>query len=309
MDLEINQYITNLPKWVVTFDSFPTIQFPKFAGTKTYYELLQQNLNSQNPDSNLQNFMNNSKGKTLSWEEFKDAIDKGNIIIDHMSWDEFDKLSDAEKELIKSQSDYILKNCAEQIQKQRGTIPGELKEVINELFKIILPIFNWKSYFRRYLGYSSDVIVRKTIRKESKRFKDASGLKIKFKQKILIAIDTSGSISDTDLIEFFQEIYHIYKTGSVSITILEFDSKIQRKYLYKGRWNGTIHGRGGTCFIDPINYFNENRNTFTSLVMFTDGYAPIDNIKPYQKMMWVITHNGDQDKKYPGYSIFIPKRK
>ena len=60
----------------------------------------------------------------------------------------------------------------------------------------------------------------------------ASNKKI-FKQKILVGIDTSGSVSDDELCEFFSELYHMYK-ANVSITIAECDAKINRIYEYNG---------------------------------------------------------------------------
>lgn len=178
--------------------------------------------------------------------------------------------------------------------------------MIDELFKINPPIFNWKAYFRRYLGFSNEAFVKKSLRKESKRFPQTAGIKIKFKQNILVAIDTSGSVSDEELYEFFSEIHHIYKSG-VGVTIMEFDCSLQRVYPYKGKWDGSISGRGGTCFEVPVTHYNENKSKYTSAVIFTDGYAPIEQLKPHQRLMWVITSTGS-DQNYPGYHIKIPKK-
>ena len=49
----------------------------------------------------------------------------------------------------------------------------------------------------------------------------------------MVAIDTSGSVSHDDLVEFFNETYHIYKSGTY-VDIIECDAKVQRVYEYKG---------------------------------------------------------------------------
>ena len=82
-----------------------------------------------------------------------------------------------------------------------------------------------------------------------------------------------------------------------------FHTKI---YEYKGKFDGKITGRGGTDFKPVIDYYNANLNKYTTLVFFTDGYAPLDTFKPMRQMMWVITSNGHKTQKYPGHTIFIP---
>ena len=59
-------------------------------------------------------------------------------------------------------------------------------------------------------------------------------------------------------------------------------------------------------FKPVIDYYNANLNKYTTLVFFTDGYAPLDTFKPMRQMMWVITSNGHKTQKYPGHTIFIP---
>jgi hypothetical protein len=46
--------------------------------------------------------------------------------IDHKTWEEFDELSEADKKLVQKQVEHQLKETAEQTEKRRGNIPGEL---------------------------------------------------------------------------------------------------------------------------------------------------------------------------------------
>ena len=313
-DLEVNQYIDPnnvMPNWVL-MSSFPDIQLEPFAGTKYYYEKLQKNLESDNPSQNLLDLLgqgdcsgdcdSNSDGSSSGNGSGK-AFGKGAGTC-HSTWEDFDKLTDTEKSLIKSQIEYQLKESANQA-KGRGTIPGEMSTIISELFKVKKPIFNWKAYFRRLLGSSFKVYTKKSQRKLSKRFEGSAGLKIKKKQNILVGIDTSGSVSDKELLDFFSEIKHIYNSGT-SVTIVECDARIHSIYEYKGVFKGSVTGRGGTEFIPVIDYYNNNRSLYTTLIYFTDGYCPVDNFKVMKKMVWVITSNGS-DQKFPGYTIRIPK--
>ena len=118
-------------------------------------------------------------------------------------------------------------------------------------------------------------------------------------------MDTSGSVSNEDIKDFFSEIYHVWKTGSI-VTICECDAAIQRIYEYNGKWDGSCSGRGGTVLDDAINYYDAHRRDYQSLIILTDGYLRIPNNYCLNHAIWIITRNGNNDQKYPGKSIFIP---
>ena len=266
--------------------TFPDLNLPIKAGTKKYYELLQQNLESDSPDQTLQNTYDNMAGEMhLDWDDIEETLKD-------------DPFKDSKMEVIKSQIERQLKDSAESV--SRGLIPGELASLIDELFVIKPQVFNWKAYFRRFLGASFNIFTKKSYKAPSTRFDDSPGLKIKKKHHILVAIDTSGSVSDYELTEFFSEINHIYKTGC-TIDIIECDTQINRIYPYKGKWDGSVHGRGGTIFSPVIEYYNKTKGKYTTLIYFTDGYGEYDILKPYNRTMWVVTSSGKKDKDYYPY--------
>ena len=174
-------------------------------------------------------------------EEFKAEVKQFD---DHSSWDGFDDIPEATKQLMQNNINTILKNTAEQVEKMHGTIPGEFSELIEKLRKKKPEVFNWKAYFRRLLGSIYDVNIRSTRRKVSKRFEEAAGIQHKKKVSILVAVDTSGSVSQKELQEFFSEIDYAYKAGA-RITILQCDTRINAIEEYDGKNIPEIKGRGG----------------------------------------------------------------
>ena len=64
-----------------------------------------------------------------------------------------------------------------------------------------------------------------------------------------------------------------------------------------------------TSFLEPVQYYNDHRKDYTTMVYFTDGYGDQDECKPMGEMIWVITSNGYQEGKFPGKTILIPKKK
>ena len=224
---------------------------------------------------------------------------------DHSSWDSFDKVPEATKQLMQNNINTILKNTAEQVEKMRSTIPGEFTELIEKLRKKKPEVFNWKAYFRRLLGSIYDVNIRSTRRKVSKRFDEAAGIQHKKKVSILVAVDTSGSVSQKELQEFFSEIDYAFKAGA-KITILQCDTNIRSIEDYDGKNIPEIKGRGGTDFNPPVDYYAKHKKDYASLIFFTDGEAPLPSKSP-QGMVWVISSCGCR-QDFPGKTIYIPEQ-
>lgn len=286
-DAELNQYIDPERKYIHKYFYPENINCPLQLGLREYYRRI---MNNETPIQVI------SIGVSTNGT--------GELVDNHSSWKDFDDLSDAERELISQQVDHIVKNTVEQTRKQRGTIPGQFKGYIDELFKQKPAIFNWRKYFRRLIGTQISIDLKKTRKKESIRFPDSSAVKYRKKSKILVAIDTSGSVNDKELCDFFSEINHIYRAGA-DIDICECDSQIGRVYRYTGRWDGSISGRGGTSFDAPVQYFNERRD-YTIMIYFTDGEAPLPSVRiRNNQIIWIITSGGAQ-QNYPGKTIYIP---
>lgn len=279
-DCECNSYIPGLQTDPYCYPARYGMENGK--GTLFYYDKLRQ----------MQNNQGQGPGQG-GGGEFGQTLD------DHSTWEE---MSEAKRQLVQQQIDRIAKQTAEQVQRNQGTIPGQFRDYIDELFKVKPRIFDWKSYFRRYLGSVLDVELRKSRKRENIRFPDASGTRHKRKSQIFVVVDTSGSISPNDLCDFFSEIHHIYKAGAV-IDICEIDTKIQRIYRYNGKWDLQAHGRGGTILSESIDYVNEHRRDYTSCVIFTDGYCDVD-FKIYVDTMWIIA-SGGCEQKYPGHCCYI----
>lgn len=269
------------------------------AGTDYYYKKLEETMdqNGQSSCPALNNALGNGdgadgsgNGSTPHW--------------DHSTWDEFDSLSEAEKKMIQKQVEYQLKEVAQQVKRGRGTIPGEFSNMIDELFKEEPPKFNWKAYLRNFVGGSTQTDAKKTRRKKSKRFPGAPGLKITERRHVLVGIDTSGSVCDQELAEFFHEMHHMFKTGT-EITVVQCDTSISNIQKYRGSEDGKIkiHGRGGTYFDPVVDYYNENMRKFSCLIYFTDGEAPNPERPPNGRTLWVLSERSQMNDNLPGKVI------
>lgn len=306
MDMEINQYIekTWLPEGGVDINDYPELNLDEKAGCRYYYKMLKKA---------QQNKKDNGTSGSADFDSLCDQLEngdgeqgddgegnQGNGLPDHSTWEEFENLPDSEKKLIEKQVQKILNDAKEMTQKKRGTIPGEMEGVI-KIEEITPPKFDWKGYIRRFNGVSTKVYTKKLRRKENKRYSDNPGLKIKMRQHILLAIDTSASVSNEELIEFMNEMHHIYKCGT-DITIIQCDTFIRSIKAYNGDKHLDVHGRGGTQFDPVLEYVNENVKKYTSLVYFTDGECNA-SVKPKVPVLWVISERSKLNDTLPGKVI------
>ena len=127
--------------------------------------------------------------------------------------------------------------------------------------------------------------------------------------KLLCILDTSGSVGPVDVEYLFAEVHKLFKHG-VEVFVLEADTHPQLFWKYDGQ--KPYSGGGGTDFNMPFKWVNDVRNgcktkvmrgsestqeivraTFDGVIYLTDGYASTPHIKPYCKLMWIITPGGD----------------
>ena len=295
MDMEINQYIDAdyLPEGGINIDDYAELNLDRKAGCRYYYQMLKQakDEKDKNGTSGCPNFDN-----------LCDAMDNGDGgLPDHSTWEEFEELTEAEQKLMQKQMDTILQTVAEQTEKKRGNVPGHIKDHLIEISKLEPPKFNWRGYMRRFTGTSTKIYTKKIRRKENRRYSENPGLKIKMKQHMLLGIDTSGSVSDSELKEFMNEITHIHKCG-VDVTIIQCDTTIRSIEPFDPRKELAVHGRGGTEFDPVLEYYNKNLGKYTSLVYFTDGECSTDVI-PKAPVLWVLSEQSSMNDSLPGKVI------
>lgn len=294
-DMEINQYIEKdwLPDGCVDIEKYREkgLLLEYKAGTDYYYKMLQKDREEDGPGKEL----------TDSFCEGNGGPGNGNG--SHETWKEFDNLSEAEKKMIQKQAEYQIQQTANNMRsKGRGTVPGELSEIINRIENPVAPKFDWRSYLRRFAGGGTKIFTKKLRRKLNRRYEGNPGLKIKHKRHILVGIDTSGSVSSEELAEFFGEIEHISKTGS-DITIIQCDTQIGSIKSFKKGAHLEIVGRGGTDFTPVVDYYNEHLGEFSSLIYLTDGEAPSPKTPPRGRCLWVMSSKSSMNDTLPGQCI------
>jgi predicted metal-dependent peptidase len=123
---------------------------------------------------------------------------------------------------------------------------------------------------------------------------------------VKICFDTSGSISDEDIMYFYGQVRDILKNYKVKAELICWDSDIESQ----GDFSDTsslmrveAKGRGGTDPTCVFKYFESKKCKIKPIVtlIFTDGYFYYDIDTKYKKKyndtIWVMTRNYNKDFK------------
>ena len=194
-----------------------------------------------------------------------------------------------ENDMATEELNSLIKDYAARGEKSWGSLEGHLKDQI-------LASLTAKIDYRKVLkNFRASILADKkhlTRFKPSRRFGfEYMGSKREFTTKLLLAIDTSGSISNQDLKNFYGVINKFFKYGIESIDVLNFDCELQGEPISfkKRQTTFNISGRGGTDF-QPVFDYAKNHPEYDGVIIFTDGYADHPKKKPgtKAKFVWVL---------------------
>lgn len=341
MDIEINQMIDEdkLPPDGCVLEKFDKYGLYPSEGTNIYYNKLlaakknappppppsssnckndegNEDPNSgdgqdDNQDDNQDESQNGDGSCTDLMQAIEDAIQNGksktnmgngyDIELPEHEWDELSEANETTQKLIERQILTVLEEVAEQTIKARGTVPGNVAERIAASKVIEPPKFNWKAFLRRFIGNSTKYNIKKTKRKQSKRFELDFGMKIESFSHVLLAIDSSASVSTKEVKEFLNEIYHMNKTGH-DFSLVFADTSMGKVIKYKRNMDFEVEGRGGTDFNEVVDYFNLNKSKYSTLIYLTDGEAPAPEAK-IKNVLWVLSEQSNWTDHLPGKTI------
>ena len=185
---------------------------------------------------------------------------------------------------------------------QWGSLSGGMVELIK---KSAEGKIDYRNVLRAFRSSILSQKRRLTRMRPSRRFGfEQMGSRYDFTTRLLIAIDTSGSVGSEELGRYFRIITTFFKYGIQEIYVLMFDHVVQGDPITfteakKNKREFKVEGRGGTNFQAPIDYVKENPN-YDGLIVITDGYALTPEVPPFlrTKLLWVIDNESSYKQHY-----------
>lgn len=193
------------------------------------------------------------------------------------------------------------------LEKQKGSLPGEFYEIINSSYKGRI---DWKIQVRHALNtVFIDSKIEYCYYKQNRRFPEYVGIipgkKYKTKGKLMVFLDTSGSMSEQDLKEAMSYILSLpYEKELYMI-----DTKIQNNQPIKIKgiklnFKLNAKGRGGTDFRPAFELAKKKKAK--TILFFTDlcGTFPKKNEIPNNMVIYWIQTSEETYERPPFGKIF-----
>jgi predicted metal-dependent peptidase len=174
-------------------------------------------------------------------------------------------------------------------------LPNPLRELIAAAIERRAPKVDWRRALRIFSQSTRRTRIAGTFQRKSRRYGTVPGIRVKRLQRMAVVVDTSGSIADADLSDFFAEVHAMWRQGA-EIVVVECDEAVQRTFEYRGTLPAKVGGRGGTSFDPALRWLRKSARrtgSWDGCVYFTDGAAPAPRVRPPCKLLWVITRDGN----------------
>jgi len=180
------------------------------------------------------------------------------------------------------------------LSKNQGMLPEEMERLILNHLK---PKVNWLSALKQKLSFGVSRLEKRDVTWQfpNRRFLEENfivpsniGPDI---PKIAYAIDTSGSMNQSDIDQALAELQEIRSKFNAKIYFLDCDSDI-----HNSRWLNcnesliNLKGGGGTDFRPVFEHLDRNKINPDYCIFFTDGYGEFGK-KPdtSYNVLWVMT--------------------
>lgn len=184
----------------------------------------------------------------------------------------------------------------------QGQAPGVCSE---QIFPKQTGQLNWQRILRRYVREATEV--RPSFTRPPRRFPNLVGIVPSrihqpIRLRVMVVIDTSGSITTNILERISGELGHMARNHDV--TVVECDATVHAVYPYHGPLR-SVQGRGGTNLCPPFEPELLGDVRPDVVVYFTDGYGPAPKRRPRVPVIWGLTPNGRSPAQW-GNKVYLP---
>lgn len=198
-------------------------------------------------------------------------------------------LSETEREQLAVQWRQRLAGAAQQAM-QAGKLGAAMARLVDHLLQPQLP---WRMLLARYMtGVARDDY---SYQRPSRREGDAILPTLRNAQiDVIVVLDTSGSINDTELQEFISEINAIKGQMRARLTLHACDAELCKHgpWIFEP-WEEfakptDIYGRGGTRFVPVFEWLEREGRIPDLLVYFTDADGEFPKVEPTYPVLWLV---------------------
>jgi predicted metal-dependent peptidase len=294
-DIAINQMLPNIPKQFHLYDDKGNVIKDEKTGLPQEYSPI--TLDS------IKKVVPNVKGNMpmeyyygiLKQNKDKFQNDGGKVKLILLDDHEGNNKSDGEVSLGDELSQEMIKKLFKEAVEECGgpqsnDIPSEFRELVKSM---LTKTKDWRSDLNHFVAMCAQIEIESTRRRKNRRYAwQYPGNRTNPKLRLVLGIDTSGSIFGEAFTQFMSEIQAISELG-VDIITVQCDTKIQSIESYRQDTKLEMKGRGGTCFaplFDLVgsNDFISEYGEVDGLIFLTDGENFDEVQEPNYPVLWAL---------------------
>jgi predicted metal-dependent peptidase len=196
-------------------------------------------------------------------------------------------------------------------QKERGTAPAGWLRWAEAILK---PKVNWREQLKRILrgviseglGHRLDYSYRRPHRRSAVYHPIyLPALQGEYKPRIACVVDTSGSISDRELMQSLAEVRAVLEALRIPVTIIPCDAVPYEaiRVFHGSDWlkvRQGLRGGGGTDMVAGLNAALALKPKPEAVIVLTDGHTPFPSTRPKDTaVIWAIWRYGDGEPPKP----------
>jgi len=174
--------------------------------------------------------------------------------------------------------------------KAMGELPGALERFVEESLE---PVLDWRELLRRFVDTSAknDYQWFPPNRRHIHNGLILPSLRSQELKNVVMAMDTSGSITDSDLVAFEAEVRSIIQDYRANTKVIYCDAEVQNVEEFDADSPVELHpkGGGGTDFRPPFEYIEESGDYPACMIYQTDGWCDDFPEEPPYPVLWVLT--------------------
>jgi hypothetical protein len=217
-------------------------------------------------------------------------------------------LSDSDRQALQEE---IARRIVEEHQKSRGMMPAGWLRWAEAILK---PKVNWREQLKRIvrgvisegLGHRLDYSYRRPHRRSAVYHPlYLPALQGEYKPRVACVVDTSGSISDRELMQSLAEVRAVLEALRIPVTIIPCDAvPYEAIRVFDGSdWlkvRQGLRGGGGTDMVAGLNAALELKPKPEAVIVLTDGHTPFPSVRPKDTaVIWAIWRYGDREPPKP----------
>jgi predicted metal-dependent peptidase len=196
-------------------------------------------------------------------------------------------------------------------QKERGTAPAGWLRWAEAVLK---PKVNWREQLKRILrgviseglGHRLDYSYRRPHRRSAVYHPIyLPALQGEYKPRVACVVDTSGSISDRELMQSLAEVRAVLEALRIPVTIIPCDAVPYEaiRVFHGSDWlkvRQGLRGGGGTDMVAGLNAALALKPKPEAVIVLTDGHTPFPSTRPKDTaVIWAIWQYGDREPPKP----------